>query len=132
MRQLSASLRHLGRSTFFEVYGQKPSKFLQFSTMGEDSHPPTPTSEVRGREKSSKKDKNTTEVRKSVGTSAPQKGGKKSFAPKDGTRKGSSNVTLKVAALGSVITEALKSSFEDLRDSMNASFTGLGDLIASC
>ena len=100
--------------------------------MGEDSHPPTPTSEVTGREKSSKKDKNTTEVRKSVGTSAPQKGGKKSFAPKDGTRKGSSNVTLKVAALGSVITEALKSSFEDLRDSMNASFTGLGDLIASC
>ena len=40
-------------------------------------------------------------------------------------------MTLNAAALGSVIAEALKSSFEGLRDSMNAGFTGLGDLIAS-
>ena len=56
----------------FEVYGQKLDKFFQFPTMGEDSPPSTLTSEVRGREKSSKEDKNTTEVRKSVATSAPQ------------------------------------------------------------
>ena len=42
-------------------------------------------------------------------------------------RKGSSTITLNVATLDSVITEALKSSF-DLRDSMNVGFTGLGDL----
>ena len=115
----------------FEVYGQTLSKFLQFSTMGDDSPSPTPTSEARGREKSSKEDKNTTEVRKSVGTSTSQKGGKKSLASKDSASEGSSNVTLNRAALGSVIAEALKSSFEGLRDSMNAGFTGLGDVIAS-
>ena len=98
----------------FEVYGQTLSKFLQFSTMGDYSPPPTPTSEARGREKSSKEDKNTTEVRKS--------GGKKSLASKDSASKGSSNVTLNAATLSSVIAEALKSSFEGLRDSMNAGF----------
>ena len=115
----------------FEVYGQTLSKFLQFSTMGDDSPSPTPTFEARGREKSSKEDKNTTEVRKSIGTSTSQKGGKKSLTSKDSASEGSSNVTLNAAALGSVIAEALKSSFEGLRDSMNAGFTGLGDLIAS-
>ena len=44
-------------------------------------------------------------------TSASQKGGKK--------------------PLGPALAEALKSSFKGLRDSMNAGFTGLGDLIAS-
>lgn len=71
------------------------------------------------------------EVQKSAGTSAPQKGGKKSPAPKDSTSKGSSAITLNAAAFGSVIAEALKSSFEGPRDSMNAGFVGLGDLIAS-
>ena len=115
----------------FEVYGQKLDKSFQCPTMGEDSPPSTLTSEVRGREKSSKEDKNTTEVRKSVATSAPQKGGKKSLAPKDSPSEGSSTLTVNAAALGSVIAGALKSSFEGLRDSMNAGFTGLGDLIAS-
>ena len=99
--------------------------------MGEDSPTSTPTLEVKGKEKPSKEDKSTNEVRKSAGTSAPQKGGKKSLAPKDSASEGSSTVTLNAAALGSVIAEALKSSFEGLRDSMNAGFTGLGDLIAS-
>ena len=45
--------------------------------------------------------------------------------------EGSSNTTLNAATLGNVIAEALKSSFEGLRDSMNAGFTGLGDLIVS-
>ena len=99
--------------------------------MGKDSPPSTPTSEVSGKEKSSKEDKSTNEVRKSAGTSAPPKDGKKSLAPKDSTSGGSSTMTLNAAALGSVIAEALKSSFEGLRDSMNACFTGLGDLIAS-
>ena len=76
-------------------------------------------------------DKNTTEVRKSVGTLTSQKGRKKSLASKDSASEGSLNVTLNVAALGSVIAEALKTSFEGLRDSMNAGFTGPGDLIAS-
>ena len=101
-------------------------------TMGEDSPPSAPTSEVRGKDKSSKEDKSTNEVRKSAGTSAPLKGGKKSLAPKDSASEGSSTMTLNAAALGSVFAEALKSSFfEGLRDSMNAGFTDLGDLIAS-
>ena len=126
MRQLSASLRHLFKQDF-EVYGQTLSKSIQFSTMGDDSPSPTPTFEARGREKSSKEDKNTTEVR----TSTSQNGGKKSLASKDSASEESSNVTLNAAALGPVIAEALKSSFEGLRDSMNTGFTGLGDLIAS-
>ena len=115
----------------FEVYGQTLSKFLRFSTMGDDSPSPTLTFEARGREKSSKEDKNTTEVRKLVETSTSKKGGKKSLTSKDSASEGSSNVTLNAAALGSVIAEALKSLLEGLRDSMNAGFTGLGDLIAS-
>ena len=70
-------------------------------------------------------------MRKSAGTSASQKGGKKLPAPKDNTSEGRSNITLNAAALGSALAEALKSSFEGLRDSMNAGFTGLGALIAS-
>lgn len=127
MRQLSASLRHLGRSTFLPKDKNSANSF----TMGDNSPPSTPTSEVRGKEKSSKEDKSTNEVRKSAGTSAPQKGGKKSLASKDSASEGSSAITLNAAALGSVIAEALKSSFEGLRDSMNAGFAGLGDLIAS-
>ena len=99
-------------------------------TIGEDSPPSTPTSEVRKKEKSSKENKSRNEVRKSAGTSAPQKGGKTSFAPKESASEGSSTMTIIAAALGSVIAEALKSSFEGLRDLMNAGFTGLGDLIA--
>jgi len=45
--------------------------------------------------------------------------------------EGSSAVTLNAIALGSVIAEALKGSFEGLRDSINAGFAGLGNLIAS-
>ena len=72
-------------------------------------------------------DKSTKEVRKSAGTNR-----RKNFlAPKDSTSEGSSAITLNATALGSVTAEALKSSFEGLRDSMNAGFTGLGDLIAS-
>ena len=81
------------------------SKFLQFSTMGDDSPSPTPTFEGRGREKSSKEEKNATEVRKSVGTSTSQKGGKKSLSSKDSASQGSSNVTLNAVALGPVIAE---------------------------
>ena len=91
----------------------------------------TPTSAVRGKEKPSKEEQGSNEVRKSAGTSASQKGGKKLPAPKDNTSKGRSNITLNAAALGSALAEALKSSFEGLRDSMNAGFTGLGALIAS-
>ena len=91
----------------------------------------TPTSAVRGKEKPSKEEQGTNEVRKSAGTSASQKGGKKLPAPKDNTSEGRSNITLNAAALGSALAEALKSSFEGLRDSMNAGFTGLGALIAS-
>ena len=60
-----------------------------------------------------------------------QTGGKKFLAPKDSASEGSSAITLNAIALGSVIPEALKSSFEGLRDSMNTGFTGLGLLIAS-
>ena len=78
--------------------------------MGEDSPSSTSTSEVRGKEKSSKEDKSTIDGRKSAGTSAPQKGGKKSLAWKDSASEGSSAITLNAAALSSVIAEALKSS----------------------
>ena len=91
----------------------------------------TPTSAVRGKEKPSKEEQGSNEVRKSAGTSASQKGGKNLPAPKDNTSKGRSNITLNAAALGSALAEALKSSFEGLRDSMNAGFSGLGALIAS-
>ena len=70
-------------------------------------------------------------MRKSAGTLASQKGGKKQPAPKDNTSEGRSNITLNAAALGSALAEDLKSSFEGLRNSMNAGFTGLGALIAS-
>lgn len=60
-----------------------------------------------------------------------QTGGKKFLAPKDSASEGSSAITLNAKALGSVIPEALKSSFEGLRESMNTGFTGLGLLIAS-
>ena len=60
----------------------------------------------------------------------PKKTGKKSLAQKDSASEGSSTITLNAAALCPVIAEALKSSFEGLRDLMNAGFTGLGDLIA--
>ena len=99
--------------------------------MQECSPSSTPTSAVKGKEKPSKEEQGTNEVRKSAGTSALQKGGKKPSARKDNTSEGSSNITLNAAALGSALAEALKSSSEGLRDSMNAGFTGLGDLIAS-
>ena len=88
----------------------------------------TPPSAVRGKEKPSKEEQGTNEVQKSAGTSVSQKGGKKPPGPKDNMREGSSNVTLNAAALVSALAEALKSSFEGLRDSMNAGSTGLGDL----
>ena len=51
--------------------------------------------------------------------------------PKDNVNEGSSAVTLNAIVLDSVIAEPLKGSFEGLRDSMNAGFAGLGNLIAS-
>ena len=91
----------------------------------------TPTSAVRGKEKPSKEEQGTNEVRKSAETLASQKGGKKQPAPKDNTSEGRSNITLNAAALGYALAEALKSSLEGLRNSMNAGFTGLGAFIAS-
>ena len=99
--------------------------------MQECSPSSTPTTAVRGKENPSKEEQGTNEVRISAGTSVSQKGGKKPPAPKDNTSEGGSNITLNAAALGFALAEALKSSFEGLRDSMNAGFTGLGDLIAS-
>ena len=52
-------------------------------------------------------------------------------APKDNVNEGSSAVTLNAIVLDSIIAEPLKGSFEGLRDSMNAGFAGLGNLIAS-
>ena len=52
-------------------------------------------------------------------------------APKDNLKEGSSPVTLTAIVLDSVIAEPLKGSFEGLRDSMDAGFAGLGNLIAS-
>ena len=75
-----------------------------------DKPPVSPPKEVRGMDKSSKEDPSVDEVRKAT----LQKGGKRP-----------------TTALGSVIAEALNSSFEGLRDSMNAGFTDLGNLFAS-
>ena len=62
------------------------TKTLQiFFTMQECSPSSTPTSAVRGKEKLSKGEQGTNEVRKSAGTSASQKGGKKPPALKDNT-----------------------------------------------
>ena len=99
--------------------------------MQECSPSSTPAAAARGKEKHPKEEQGTNEERKSTGTSVSHKGGKKPLAPKDNTSEGSSNITLNTAALGSALTEALKSSFDGLRGSMNAGFTGLGDLIAS-
>ena len=109
----------------------KDKNSANFFTMQECSPSSTPASVARGKEKPSKEEQGTNEVQKSTGTSVLQKGGEKPPAPKDNTSEGSSNVTLNAAALASALPEALKSSFEGLRDSMNAGFTGLGDLIAS-
>ena len=109
----------------------KDKNAAKFFTMQECSPSSTPTTAVRGKEKPPNEVQSTNEVRKSAGTSASQKGGKRHPTPKDNTSEGSSNITLNAATLGSALAEALKSSFEGLRDSMNAGFTGLGDLIAS-
>ena len=109
----------------------KDKNTAKFFTMQECSPSSTPTSAVSGKEKPSKEEQGTNEVRKSAGTSAPQNGGKKRPALEDSTSEGSSNITLSTAALCSTLAEALKSLFEVLRDSMKASFTGLGNLIAS-
>ena len=127
MRQLSAKLTPSWSKHVFALR----TKRCKIFTMQECSPSSTPTTAVRGKEKPSKEEQGTNEVRKSAGTSASQKGGKKPSAPKDNTSEGSSNITLNAAALGSALAEALKSSFEGLRDSMNAGFTGLGDLIDS-
>ena len=82
----------------------------------------TPTSAVRGKEKPSKEEQGTNEVRKSAGTSASQKGGKKPPAPKDNTSEGFTR--------GSPWLRSCWSP-QEFRDSMNAGFTGLVALIAS-
>lgn len=72
-------------------------------------------------------------MRKSTGKPTSFKCGKSlaaAQAPKDNVNEGSSSVTLNAIVLGSVIAEPLKGSFEGLRDSMNAGFAGLGNLIA--
>ena len=79
-------------------------------------------------------DSNFDEVRKSIGKPTLYKCRKSlaaAPAPKDNVDEGSSAVTLNAIDLGSVIAEALKGSFEGLRDSMNVGFAGLGNLIAS-
>ena len=63
-----------------------------------------------------------------------QKGGKRpeiAPAPVGQRKRRKIGVTLNMAVLGSIIAKALKGSFEDLRDSMNAGFAGLGNLIAA-
>ena len=63
-----------------------------------------------------------------------QKGGKRPEivpAPVGQRERRKIGVTLNMAVLGSIIAKALKGSFEDLRDSMNAGFAGLGNLIAA-
>ena len=60
-----------------------------FFTMQECSLSSTPTSAVRSKEKPSKEEQGTNEVRKSAGTSASQKGGKKPPAPEYYFKRGS-------------------------------------------
>lgn len=92
----------------FLLQGQKVSKFVYY---GQNSLPSTPTLEVRGKEKFSKED------------GLPKKGGEKSLYQRDSVSKGSSTIILNVVALGSVIAEALGSSFKGLRHSINARAT---------
>ena len=128
MHQLSAKLMPSWSKYVFVLR----TKTLQnFSPCRNAVHLQPQLQRVSGKEKPSKEEQGTNEVRKSAGTSAPQNGGKKPPAPEDSTSEGSSNITLSTAALCSTLAEALKSLFEVLRDSMKASFTGLGDLIAS-
>ena len=94
----------------FLLQGQKVSKFVYY---GQNSLPSTPTLEVRGKEKFSKED------------GLPKKGGEKSLYQRDSVSKGSSTIILNVVALGSVIAEALGSSFKGLRHSINARATWL-------
>ena len=108
MRQLSAKLTPSWSKHVFALR----TKRCKIFTMQECSPSSTPTTAVRGKEKPSKEEQRTNEVRKSAGTSASQKGGKKPSALKDNTSEGSSNITLNAAALGSALAEALKSSFE--------------------
>ena len=103
----------------------KDKNSANFFIMQECSPSSTLASAARSKEKPSKEEQGTNEVRKSTGTSVSQKGGKKPPATKDNTSEGSSNITLNAAVLGSALAEALKSSFKGLRDSMNAGFTGL-------
>ena len=73
-------------------------------------------------------------MRKSTGKPTSFKCGKSlavAQSSKDNVNEGSSAVTLNAIVLGSVIAEPLKGSFEGLRDSMNAGFAGLGNLIVS-
>lgn len=97
------------------------------------------TSNVSLRDKgsSSKEDSTPQDARKEKATIV-QKGGKKpktsvSTAQQKEVSKdaGSSAVGLSVSALGGIIAEALKSSFEGLKDSMNNGFSDLGQAIAS-
>ena len=93
--------------------------------------------EVRTRDKSSNEDPSSltsAEVRKSSGQTSSHSSAKRTATTAQASKsvnKGSSSVTLNAAAFSSAIAEALKGSFEDLRDSMSAGFTDLGNLIAS-
>ena len=82
MRQLSAKFTP---SWSKHVFALRTKTLQIFFTMQECSPSSTPTSAVRGKEKLSKGEQGTNEVRKSAGTSASQKGGKKPPALKDNT-----------------------------------------------
>ncbi|PFX17389.1 hypothetical protein AWC38_SpisGene18284 [Stylophora pistillata] len=91
-----------------------------------DNPSSTPPKEVRGKEKSSKEDLSTDEVRKSAGKPASQKGGKRPStvqAPTNSANEGSSDFTLNAVALGSVIAEAVKggNGDEESADDCNSS-----------
>ena len=62
-------------------------------TTGEESPPSTPTSEVRGKEKSSKEEKSTNEVGKSAGTSTPKRAEKSPLHQRTAASEGSSTMT---------------------------------------
>ena len=81
---------------------------------------------------SSKEDPNGEICRQSAPKLGSQKSGKKStpsLQSKD--QAGTAALSVHAVALGSIIADALKSSFEGLRDSMNAGFADLGNTLAA-
>lgn len=103
--------------------------------MSETSTNNTSNVSLRDKGNSSKEDSTLQDSRKEK-TTVAQKGGKKpkttSIQQKEILRDaGNPPVGLSASSLGGIIAEALKSSFEGLKDSMNAGFSDLGQAIAS-